>query len=215
MQSNGKTPPAPKRPRTNRIRQLMLEQTREQNDSSSVEIERLLRTDLRETIAFWMKKYAKTLQKRLGMTRADIMNDMREQIWKGLLTYDRSKGANVKTYMNHCIENRFKTLGERAETAKFKNVVHYADVYASTGTEEDYVTHDTPESVLEDRETIMQELARFTLESDRRIYVHLMLGDGFEDMEKTTGLPRPAIVGTIKRILAMLKERNLGGDDAK
>lgn len=209
MEQTGKKPA--KKPRQNRIKQLMLAQTPAQNAANSVEIERLLRTELKDTIKFWVKKYSNTFLQRLGMSRADIMNDMREQIWKGLLTYDRSKGANVKTYMNHCIENRFKTLADKADTNKFKNLTHYADVYASTGTEEDYVTHDTPETVFEQRETIMIELSRLALEDERKVYVHLILGDGLDAMEKSTGLPRPVIVGMIKRIDAMLKGGRLGG----
>lgn len=210
MDQTGKKAPD-KKPRVNRIKQLMLSQTPEQNALNGVEIERLLRTELKDTIKFWTKKYSNTFLQRLGMSKADIMNDMREQIWKGLLTYDRSKGANIKTYMNHCIENRFKTLADKADTNKFKNLTHYADVYASTGTEDDYVTHETPEAVFEQRETIMVELRRLIHEDERRIYVHLMLGDGFEAMQASTSLPKYEIVGMIKRIDGLLKRRLLGG----
>jgi DNA-directed RNA polymerase specialized sigma24 family protein len=192
----------------------MKSQTQEQNAVSSIEIERLLRNELKDTISFWTKKFANTFTRRLGITRADLMNDMREQIWKGLLTYDRSKGANVKTYMNHIIENRFKTLADRCNTPKFKNMAYFADVYASTGTEHLMVTEDTPETVFEQREELMIRLASLNqFESDRVVLMHLAMGHGLDDMEEATGLTRPVIVGAIKRIDIMLREQRSKQDE--
>ena len=200
--------PGGKKPRGNRIRQLMKAQTPEQNAANSIEIERLLRNELKDTISFWTKKFANSFVKRLGLTRADLMNDMREQIWKGLLTYDKSKGANVKTYMNHIIENRFKTLADRCETPKFKNVTHFADVYASTGLDVLMITEETPEAIFEQREDFMISLSRLNqFESDRTVLLHLAMGHGLGEMEKATGLTRVVITGAIQRICAMQATR--------
>lgn len=181
---------------------------------ASIEIERLLRNELKDTISFWTKKFANTFARHLGLTRADIMNEMRERIWKGLLTYDKSKGANVKTYMNRIIENRFKELAKRCEAPKYKNLTHFADVYASTGFDAHLVSEDTPESVFEQREELMIRLASLNqFESDRVVLMHLAMGHGLDDMEEATGLSRPIIVGAVKRIDAMLRLRRAEQDD--
>jgi hypothetical protein len=184
----------------------MLSQTNQQNEASGVEIERLLRTELKDTVEYYIKKYGKTFSRRLGLTRSDLLNDVREQIWKGLLTHDPSKPANRKTYMNTLIKNRFGVLLKRAEIKKYKNVTYYADVFTSTGLESEFITEETGETVFERRQVIMNDLAMLG-DDDRRVYMQLLLGSGMDEMEKATGLPRPKVIGAINRIDTMIRNR--------
>ncbi len=126
-------------------------------------------------------------------------------------------GANLKTYMNHIIKNRFRTLGDRCKTPKFKNLTHYADVYAVAGAEEQFVSEETPETLFEQREEIMIQLARLgDFEADKIVLLHLAIGHGIRDMQTATGLSRPVIIGAINRIDAMARARKAeenGNDD--
>lgn len=184
----------------------MLNQTPEQRRLMSIEIERLMKEDLRSTIAAFVKSYGKTLHQKLGLEKDDLENEIREQVWKGLLTHNPRAGANIKTYLNNLIKNRFLTLYRRSTIKKNNMVNYYADVFATPGIDEDHLmTEENGETVFMQRQVIMHAQAALG-EADRTIYEDLLLGKNLEEMMKAHGLTRVKLIESITRIDAMIRE---------
>jgi DNA-directed RNA polymerase specialized sigma24 family protein len=185
----------------------MQSQSATANAKHSVDIEHLIDTELKDTVAYFIGKYGKTCENKLGLTRDDLLNDIREQVWKGLLTHDKDKRANLKTYLNRLIKNRFGVLLTRSTIPKYSNVDYFADVYTSTGIDEEHlITEDTGETVFERRQIIMQDMATLGPQ-DRWIYGDLLLGRSLDEMVNAHKLPRVKVIASINRIDDMIKRR--------
>lgn len=152
------------------------------------------------TINYFSRKYGKALSRSLGMEKEDIENDMREQIWKGLLTHKKSGKANLKTYLNTLITNRFNTLLERSGKRKYNAVEYHAQVFDTAGVDNEYTeTDETPESLLIVREEMMQD--HFKLSGiERKVYIDIKLGASLQEMEKRHGITREQLITIVKRI---------------
>lgn len=188
----------------------MLSQTREANQSANVRIETLLTGDLKDTIKYHIGKYGKTFERKLGLTRDDLINDMREQIWKGLLTHKSDGKANIKTYLNTLIKNRFGVLLKRSSIKKYSSVDYYGDVFATTGIEDEHlVTEETGETIFEKRQVIMQELELLNT-NEKFIYADLIMGRGIEEMVKLRTLPKVEVIAAINKISALIALRSKG-----
>lgn len=169
-----------------------------------------MKGELRETVATYLKKYSVTLDQKLGLTRDDLLNDIREQVWKGILTHNPAGRANRKTYLNTLIKNRFGVLFKRSKITKNNMVNYYSDVFSTTGIEEEYlVTEETGETIFMRRQMIKDDLKRLAPE-DRLVYGELLLGNRLEEIMKNLGLTRPAATGAIMRIDEMTRKRKRG-----
>lgn len=136
------------------------------------------------------------------------MNDMREVIWKGLLTHDSKKGANINTYLDVLIERRFNTLLDRTIKKKYSMLDHYADVWSTTGIDRELLeTDETPESVFSIRETMMQEHYSLT-QFERQVYGDLIYGRSLEEMEKRHRATRVKVISAINRIDRLIRARS-------
>jgi DNA-directed RNA polymerase specialized sigma24 family protein len=185
----------------------MLDQSAPERQRASNEIERLIKEDLRETVATYLRKYSGTLEQKLGLDKGDLLNDIREQIWKGLLTHRPEGGANLKTYLNTLIKNRFGVLFKRSKIKKNNMVSYYADVYSSVDVQEEHmVTEETGETVFMRRQIVSQYLAQLS-EVDRGVYQELILGKRLEEMVKSLSLPRPLVIASINRIADLANKR--------
>lgn len=188
----------------------MLNQSESESQKASLDIESLIKKELRETVSTYLSKYGKTLDQKLGLTRDDLMNDIREQVWKGLLTHNPKGRANLKTYLNTLIKNRFGVLFKRSKIKKNNMVNYYADVYSTTGIEEEHlITEETGETVFMRRQLIMQDL-NYLSPQDRMVYQELVLGNRLEEMVKSLKLQRHLVIGSINRIDEMLRRRTRG-----
>ena len=194
----------PKKKRQSKIRTLMEQQTVEQNTVSSVEIESILTNEMESTINYFIGKYGSALDRALGMEKDDIVNDMREQIWKGLLTHKVSGTANRKTYMNKLVTNRFNTLLERSRKKKYTSLEYHSDVWETGGGDPEYTeTEETPESLLLLREAVMQDCFHMS-DTEQEIYMYLKMGASLREMEKQQSMTRQELIAIIGRIDSLL-----------
>jgi DNA-directed RNA polymerase specialized sigma24 family protein len=181
----------------------MLSQTPAQNKEANVKIEELLNGQLKSTVKHFISKYGKTFERRLGYTRDDMMNDMREQIWKGLLTHKPESGANIKTYLNTLIRNRVLVLLKRSKIKKHSSVDYYSDVFASVSVDDEHkMTEENGETLLQKRQDFMlTELEHSVLTTEEQgVYAELLLGRGIDEIMKTKGLQRVVVTAAILRI---------------
>lgn len=201
---------APKGKRKYKTRGLMLSQSSEQNARASIRIEELLAKDLKDTIDFHINKFGSTFERKLGLTKDDLLNDMREQIWKGLLTHSPQGKANLKTYLNTLVKNRFRVLFRRSTINKYSCVDFYADVYTTSGIDEEHLlTEETGETVFERREIIMNDKAMLG-PMDAIIYGDLLLGRTIDEMIEHNKMSRVKVTAAILRIDDMAKRRARG-----
>lgn len=188
----------------------MKSQTTEQNALASGRIEEILNGDLKDTVKYFIGSFGKTFERKLGLTKDDLLNDVREQIWKGLLTHKSDGKANLKTYLNKLIKNRFGVLHKRSTIKKYNSVDYYGDVFATTGIDEErLVTEETGESIFEQRQVIMQELGALSV-SDRFIYADLIMGRSLDEITTLRKLPKIQVIATINKIDVMIKNRVKG-----
>lgn len=159
-----------------------------------------MNVEYRNAIAGYIRKYGERFERKLGITKDELVNEIRFEIWKGLATYDASKGANKRTYLNNVMKNRMGVLLDRCETKKYSLVDYYGDVFSTAGIDRELLeTEETPESIFAYRELLMKvnvALSPF----DRLINADLMEGRSLEEMEKLHRRERSEIVGSIKRI---------------
>jgi hypothetical protein len=184
----------------NKTRTALLKQSPQDNARLSIEIKHWMEVEYKEAIASYIRKYGQIFERRLGMTRDDMLNDFREQIWKGLVTYDPAKKANKRTYLNNVMKNRIGVLLRRTSITKYNSIDYYADIWSTPGVEsENLETNDTPESIFAYREILMK--VNYSLSAfDKLVNADLIEGRSLEEMEKRHRVPRSEIIGAIKRI---------------
>lgn len=187
----------------------MIEQPAAEKAQSSTDIEHLLTNVVHRQIADYMDKFGATIERRLGLTEDDLMNDMREQIWKGLLTHKTSGDANLKTYLNTIIKNRFLVLYDRSTLRKYNSVEYYADAFSATGASKEYSeTEETGETLLERRQEFIRDLVTLS-EKDRTIFKDLILGFNLNEMVKRNKMQLTEVIGAIKRIDETIRKRRM------
>lgn len=139
----------------------MRKQSPAQRSDFSDQIPYIMEHLVANDIELSIKKYSDTFSKKLGLTEDDLLNDIREQIWKALLTHDPKGGANFKTYVKRLIDYRFQTLLAKSYRKKHSCTDYYADVFGDTlsGAEENtYITEETGETLFERRSHHMKNL---------------------------------------------------------
>ena len=184
----------------------MLKQSEKQNQKSSIDIEYLLLNDLRPTVETYIAQYGKTLDAKLGLTEDDLINDMREQIWKGLLTFNPKGAANLKTYLCTLIKNRFIVLFKRSKIRKNNMVQYYASVFESPADEECFLTEDTGEAAFMQRQIIKSDQMHLK-GLDLLIYQDLLLGRTLLEMCKLHNASRIDVIASINKINDLIMER--------
>lgn len=196
--------------RVNKTKTLMLNQTPAQNADANLRIEVLLTGELKDTIKYHLGKYGKTFERKLGLTRDDLLNDMREQIWKGLLTHSPSGGANLKTWLNRLISNRFLVLLKRSTIQKHNSVDYYGDVFSTTGIDDEtLMTEETGETIFEKRQIIAQEFESLNKE-EKLIYFDMTQGRGLSEMVEKRKMSPLKVTGMINKLSAMIASRIKG-----
>ncbi len=185
----------------------MLSQSAEENQKSSHDIEKLIKIDLKDAIHTYLSRYSRVLDQKLGLTREDLMNDIREQVWKGIITHNPSGKANLKTYLNTLIKNRFGVLFKRSTLKKNNMINYYADVYALDNLEEEHlISEETGETLFIQRQSIMRDLGALS-DFDQTVYQELRQGKTLDEMEQSLCTPRSCITGAIIRIDSMARRR--------
>jgi hypothetical protein len=108
-------------------------------------------------IEIWIKRYSETFVRKLGLSEDDLLNDIREQVWKALLTFNPTGGANFKTYVKRLIDYRFQTLLAKSSRKKYSCTDYFSDDFTGL-TENAYVTEETGETLFELRSHHMKNL---------------------------------------------------------
>lgn len=170
--------------------------------------------ELSDTIAFHMRKNGKVLEAKLGMMEDDVLSDVREQIWKGLLSFNENGEANLKTFLCFILGNRFKTLARRSGLTKYNCVQYYADVFSSGAIDKsEMVTEETGEAIYEARQQLAVYLTLLT-ETDREIYSFLLQGYSLNEMvakhnqlNPATPVTRVSITAAINRVQETVKHQ--------
>lgn len=176
-----------------------MRQTKNQNKKNEEKITSFLTVDLKKFIDYNIKRYKKTFENKLGMDEDDIYSDMMFQIWKGIVTHDKTKKANLKTYINTLLNNRFKLLAKKSAAKKFSIITYMDCVGDNVSGNEDSVYSETGESLLEKREQIMQNIQ--SLQGiERDILKDLISGKNMEQMAERNKVPRPVLTTIIKKI---------------
>lgn len=171
-----------------------------------------------DTIAFHIRKYGATFEEKLGLSQDDLVNDAREQIWKGLLSHDINGAANLKTFLSFILMNRFRDLARKASLPKYNSVQYYADVFLVSASEEGaMLTEETGESIYEARQQLAIYLTLLT-EVDREIYTYLLQGYSLAEMVQAHNKAHPkspvtrvSIIAGINRVQDAVTQRRKSG----
>lgn len=140
------------------------------------------------------------------------MNEIREKVWRALLTYDPAKKANLHTYVNRVIENYFSWKLRQSSLKKHNSLDYYSDVFTSVapGDPDEFITQETGETQFERRHEFMKDLA-FLNEADRVILTGLAQGYNMADLVEMSGRPRPEVTAAVNRIAVLIKKRRERG----
>jgi DNA-directed RNA polymerase specialized sigma24 family protein len=187
------------------MRTAMLAQDEQAKLVASAQIEEWMKGELSSTIRHYIRKYGATFDRKLGLAKEDLENEIRMEIWKGILSYNKSK-AKLKTYLNRLIHNRFLTLYARSELGKNNMVDYFADVFATERVcESDKVTYENAESILEQRESVMEGLMGLQSELEFAIVRDLIVGETLTSMEQKHKVPRAVVIAAITKIEKLIQ----------
>lgn len=185
----------------------MLSQTREQKDKLNIDIDVLMSTTVKSTIEVFMSRYSKTIGEKLGLDADDLKNDMREQVWKGLITFSKNGKANIRTYLNRLIENRFNLLISKCNIKKYKNIEYFSDIFESGHhTNENFITEETGETLYEKRERFIEFTTRLP-HPYKEIYLDLTQGFSINELGKRHSLSRIETIAAINKLDIFLTGR--------
>lgn len=161
-----------------------------------------MNNELKSTIDFNLIKYGPLIERRKGLDRGDLLSEVRECIWKGLVTFKSNGTANIKTYLNHCVNNRFKTLARLSQTRKATSLDYHENVYETAGVSEE-ATYDNGEShyaSVEQSERTLVELPAF----ERMIFGDILQGRTLEEIGTNHTLPRSKVITAVKHIHSVI-----------
>lgn len=185
----------------------MLAQSEGAKEKLSLDIDSIMKNEMHQTIATYLGRYAHTIEQKLGLTIDDLLNDIREQIWKGLITHNPKGAANIKTYLNTLIKNRFGVLFKKSKIQKNNMVYYYDSIGDGSAFESEQFTEETGETVFLERELFTRNLSLLS-ESDQLIYEDLRLGKSLEEMCRLHKLPRPQVIASVFRIAELIEDQN-------
>jgi hypothetical protein len=189
------------------LKRKMKKQTIRQKTVLSNNIQILVDTKLKNTISFYINKYGDTFNRKLGLTEDDLKADIMEQIWKGLLSHNTNKPANLTTYLNVLIKNRFLVLLKKSSIPKYNFLEYAADVYSSHSIDKSYTeTEETGETIFTRRQYIGQ-ICSVLSGKNRKIYQDLMCGYNLSEMAKRHGMKIYEIIKSIKNIDKLVKTK--------
>lgn len=183
--------------------------TPEQKANISIEISSLMANEMKDTVSTYIHRYKGIISAKLGLYEDDLKNDIQEQIWKGLLTWDPNGKANKKTYLNRLIEKRFMTLLKRTTILKNNSLMYYADVFTSLeGSIDADHTEDreSGETLYQRRQELMKDLEVLG-DIERAIFPDLLQGSRIDEMAADHGLKRQDVIKAINNINTRLSER--------
>lgn len=192
----------------------MLGQNNQQKIEASELIEFWMKGELAPTVRYFLRKYGATFERKLGLAKEDLENEIRLEVWKGLLSYNKSK-SKMKTYMNRLIKNRVLTLYSRSELGKNNMIDYFADVFATERvSEEDKMTFDNAEAILERRETMMEGLLGLDNDLEFNIVRDLISGENLATMERKYKVTRVELVAVIVKIDKLVRGEEEHGEAA-
>lgn len=163
-----------------------------------------MQNELKSTIDHNLHKYGVTIERRMGLMRDDLLAEVRECIWKGIVTFKKTGDANFKTYINSCVNNRFKTLARLSQTKKATSLDYYDDVYDSVGVMESY-TLDTGEIAFERKqkfEKYLNALSGF----ERTVLSKMIVGSTLSEIEDKTKAPRSKVIAAVKNVYVVVNQ---------
>lgn len=181
-------------------------QTEEKRIQFSLDIDKIINVEMKSTVKHYVDKYSKTFERKLGLTKDDLVNDIREQVWKALLTHQENREAGLKTYVTTIIKNRFLVLLDRSNLKKHNSVDYYPNTASLSDVGKEHLeTEETGETILEMRQEYVKHLVTLT-KLERVIYQDLVLGFTLNEMVRKNKMSLSDVITSIKKIDDSLKK---------
>lgn len=146
--------------------------------------------------------------------RADAYQDALVGIWRGLVTYDASKGAVVGTWLWYNIKHQVSNGLRRKYQLRRKHTIQMKSMNLSDRRLELEDPRETPPQQ-RTRSLIQDALEGLTGEETRMLVGHVLERCHFYEMEDEFGVTFSAIAGRYRRLIARLKEERLALDAAQ
>lgn len=183
----------------------MLSQTPEQKQELNKQIIHIMENVVPTHVECVVNQFGDILNSKLGMNEDDILNDIREQVWKALLNFSPKGGASLKTYTKKLIDNRFKLLLSRSNSKKYSSLDYQADPFSNIDTDM-LITEETGETLYERRleqYKILSELPQV----NSMILQDLISGYDIQEMMRKNNMSRSDIIASINQIDLLVKEK--------
>lgn len=163
----------------------------------------------------YLKKYRAIFERKLGMNDDDILNDLREEVWKALLTFRPEAGVKLTTYVNKLIHNRIYELYKKCTLKKHSHLDYFSDVFSiKTTNNEEFQTDETPQTIFEVRERWKQKLADRS-HVDQLVISGVLSGMDLTAMEKKFQIDRVTLTRSIKEIAEFVEKFWHGDEEIK
>lgn len=176
----------------------------EESNKIGLEVERLIKDEMSYIVNDYISKYRHACADTFGWDRDDLMQHIRESLWRGVATFNPNYGYKIETYLSSILKKSFLNLSRKCKTKKHSLTKLYCpeDLYESgemifNETGEDWVRYSQNFSVI---------VGKMNSKEQKIMVRYLVYNETVEKIAKSTKFKKTEIVRCLKSIKATLKE---------
>lgn len=171
-------------------------------------IEELMKDSMKFIVWKYVYNYREAVYQTFGWDDDDLLQFIREQLWKGVATFDPSKNFKIETYCSSILYKQFANLSKQCQTNKHSLSKLYCpeELFDS----EETTVEETPEDWLNYAQKFRVLWDSLDEQETKILARYLAKGESATKMAESTGYKKTEVI----RILKDLKERlkfTLGG----
>ncbi len=192
-----------KKPTRRKTKNKLLSLTDKEKYEIGIEMERLINNELSYIVNRHINSYKKAACDTFGWDRDDLLQYVRESVWKGLATFDRSLGYKVETYICSILSRSFFNLSKKCKTKKHSMTKMFCpDELFET---EEMMFHDTGEDWVRYGQSFGVLLGNMEVKEQKIMVLYLVHGKDITEMSEELKIKRTEVVRNIKTLKQKIK----------
>lgn len=188
----------------NRTVTVLMSLTRQQSNELGLQVEKLIKNEMSYIVNKYVRQYRSAAQETFGWTTDDLMQHIRFIMFRGMATFDVSKGFKITTYLSTILYYQMGNFSKACQSNKNANSKLYCP--ETLHPSEETTTKETAEDWYSYMETFKLLMGKLSEKEKRILYLHLVDDHSITEMEAETKLPRAEIVSIIKTLKLKISE---------
>jgi len=173
--------------------------SKEESDAIGIQIESLMKNEMLYIVNKYIRQFTKAAYDVFGWTKEDLQQQVRIAFWRGLATYDKTKGAKVTTYLSVILFHYFMSFSKKCKSSRNSE----AKLYPVEEIYETYDEYNKPIGVddkIHWEESVQYLMAK--LSDKEKMIIRYYAGEetGINRIAMDSGIPKTQVAKTIKSI---------------